>query len=588
MAASGGQACAENAQRMASPGGLDMASGQQQECMADETRSPPTREDPPWDSWPPLLLATLGDTPAPRASCFDTKGMYVYTAHLVALEGHVSPSPSPVPPCLRTVQTPLCANHWAKSLSGHPDRQLVAVIMRGITQGFRIGYRRGGPLRSTLRNMSSVMATPYPVQQFLDSECAAGRMVGPLPRQGFLNIHVSRLGVIPKSHQPGRWRVILDLSHPDGASVNDGIDTALCSLAYTTVDEAAARILQLGRQTLLAKVDVEAAYRNVPVHPEDRWLLGMLWKEAIYVDTVLPFGLRSAPKLFTALADALEWVLQQEGVSCLQHYLDDFFTMAPAGQQQCAANLAIIRRVCVQLGLPLKEEKIEGPSTSLVFLGIEIDTDRMELRLPTEKLSRLRGQLAAWSNARRRSKRALLSLIGQLAHACKVVPAGRIFLRRMIDTAMKARKLEHWVFLSAEFRSDLAWWQRFITVWNGRSLMDLHAFTWNPAISFSTDASGSWGCGALWGSNWFHCPWEGHWRECSIACKEMLPIVMAAALWGHQWHNCQVQVWSDNMAAVQVVNKLTSPDPILMHLLRCLHFFAAHYAFKLRAAHVAG
>ena len=61
-----------------------------------------------------------------------------------------------------------------------------------------------------------------------------------------------------------------------------------------------------GREALIAKVDVKSAYRQVSIHPADRWLMGILWKGSLYVDTALPFGLLSAPKIFTAVADAVE------------------------------------------------------------------------------------------------------------------------------------------------------------------------------------------------------------------------------------------------------------------------------------------
>ena len=66
----------------------------------------------------------------------------------------------------------------------------------------------------------------------------------------------------------------------------------------------------------MAKMDIKSAYRNVPVHPKDRRLLGMEWEGATYIDTTLPFGLRSAPLIFSAVADALAWMMQQRGVSC--------------------------------------------------------------------------------------------------------------------------------------------------------------------------------------------------------------------------------------------------------------------------------
>ena len=80
------------------------------------------------------------------------------------------------------------------------------------------------------------------------------------------------------------------------------------------------------------------------------------------MDAVLPLSLQSAPKVFTAVVDALEWCLLRAGVTLSQHYLDDFLTMGLPGQEQCAANLKTIQDVCQQLGVPFKVEKNEGPS----------------------------------------------------------------------------------------------------------------------------------------------------------------------------------------------------------------------------------
>ena len=76
--------------------------------------------------------------------------------------------------------------------------------------------------------------------------------------------------------------------------MNDGIDPEFTSLQYLRVDEVAARVTRMG---VLAKVDIEAAYRQVPVHPQDRPLQALRWENQVYVDPRLPFGLRSAPKI---------------------------------------------------------------------------------------------------------------------------------------------------------------------------------------------------------------------------------------------------------------------------------------------------
>ena len=69
-------------------------------------------------------------------------------------------------------------------------------------------------------------------------------------------------------------------------------------------------MLSLGKGTLLAKVDIESAFCNIPVHPNDRHLLGMLWNNKLYIDTLLPFGLCSVPKIFNSVADALQRIVK--------------------------------------------------------------------------------------------------------------------------------------------------------------------------------------------------------------------------------------------------------------------------------------
>ena len=70
----------------------------------------------------------------------------------------------------------------------------------------------------------------------------------------------------------------MDLSHLAGHIINDGIEPELCSLTYALIDDAAATVTELGRGTMLTKLDLENVYRIVPVHPDDRWLLGMEWE----------------------------------------------------------------------------------------------------------------------------------------------------------------------------------------------------------------------------------------------------------------------------------------------------------------------
>ena len=75
--------------------------------------------------------------------------------------------------------------------------------------------------------------------------------------------------------------MITDLSHPPGFSVNDGINADLCSLKYVSVDTITETVVAMGTGTLLAKVDIESAYCLIPMHQEDRHLLGIQWHDSI-------------------------------------------------------------------------------------------------------------------------------------------------------------------------------------------------------------------------------------------------------------------------------------------------------------------
>lgn len=154
---------------------------------------------------------------------------------------------------------------------------------------------------------------------------------------------------------------------------------------------------------------------------------GMQWDNHLYVDTVLSFGLRSAPKIFCALSDTLEWILHSKGISSCLHHINDFVTFGSANTLQCQQNLQLITNTCQELGVPLQTEKIEGPACKITFLGIEFNTDRMIMRLPEDKLHHLQHLIGNWITKKKAAcKRDMLSSIGELAHACKVVSPGRI------------------------------------------------------------------------------------------------------------------------------------------------------------------
>ena len=379
-------------------------------------------------------------------------------------------------------------NEWEPFLDRHPDRQFAAFMHRGLSFGFRIGFDRSRPLGRPPRNFQSVTRNPETVDRYIAGEVATGRLVVSTASWTRKN----PIGIIPKPHQPGMFRLIVDLSSPQGCSVNDGICQSLCSLSYTSVDQAARLVAACGKGALMAKTDLRSAYRQVPVHADDQHLLGIEWGGQTYCDRALPFGLRSAPKVFTAVADGLAWALCCVGVVNCVHYLDDFLFWGPPATPVCAEALTVATDLCERLGLPTAPDKTVGPSTTLTFLGIEIDSCSQQLRLPDAKLTRLRSTLREWARKRSASKHELLVLLGLLGHAATVVRPGRTFIRHLIDLSKKPRLASQKVRLNLDCRADLSWWADFIESWNGVALFpDLP-----PGPTVISDASGTWGCGA--------------------------------------------------------------------------------------------
>ena len=132
-----------------------------------------------------------------------------------------------VPPAATAISTPLDASSWKKFLADHPNRLLKDFFINGIVEEFRIGFRQQQEqLQSAKRNLSCALQHPDTAKSYLNEEVSVGRVAGPFPRSLVPHAHVSRFGVIPKNHQPNKWRLIVHLTN---GSINSGIPSELCS-----------------------------------------------------------------------------------------------------------------------------------------------------------------------------------------------------------------------------------------------------------------------------------------------------------------------------------------------------------------------
>ena len=276
-------------------------------------------------------------------------------------------APSVTLPGFEKVSSPVNVQRLATALLDHPDHSLVNFLLNGFTQGFDIGYR--GPITTgSCRNLLSARTHHREVSAALAKEVSRGHTAGPFEASPFPVLHVSPLGAVEKKDTS--YRIILDLSSPRGESVNDGIDRLEYSVRYQSFDDAVDLVRALGVGTSMAKVDIKHAFRLCPVRPQDFLLLGMYWDSQFYFDTRLPFGGRSSPFIFNTFADALAWILVFVcGIPYVLHYLDDFFIASPQGGELCNTYVRLVEDAFSHLGVPIAEDKLEGPSTRLTYLA---------------------------------------------------------------------------------------------------------------------------------------------------------------------------------------------------------------------------
>ena len=262
--------------------------------------------------------------------------------------------------------------------------------------------------------------------------------------------------------------------------------------------------------------------------------------------------------------------------------------MGPQDSKACQENLDIFETACQKLGVPLDVEKVEGTATSITFLGVELDTVKMEIRLPEEKLLRIRHELSGWLRRKRATKHDILSLVGLLQHATKVVQPREPFVSRMYTTAARVKELDFYMKHNKEFCSNLIWWDTFLSSWNGLSLLQWVSHLPEADFIIQMDASGTWGCGAFCHGYWLQWKWPPNWMAVPIMAKELIPILFSCVVWAPLLAKHSVLVQYDNLSLVEALAKGSYRDPEVMRLLRCLWFFVAFYDIELQVTNIAG
>ena len=468
---------------------------------------------------------------------------------------------------------------WEEELKDDFDREF---ILNGIKNGFDIIDKNATPLRVECNNHKSAQPGS-PLYDQATAQVLKEIQMGHYEVVSEPPSIVSPMGVIPKPD--GGVRLIHDCSLPKGQSVNDYC-TSDWHQKFSRVDDAASLVTE---GCFMAKVDLQAAYRHIKLSAHSKQVTGLKWqfgKKTVYLrDTRLCFGSKLAPGIFHRITQAVRRMLIRHGLTATVVYLDDFFIKADTFQD-CLAAMNMLISLLRKLGFHINWKKVVDPTTKITFLGIEIDSIAMCLRLPDDKLLQIRHELSLFLHRKRASKKQLQSLAGKLNFCASVVYGGRVFSRRIIDTINLLKEGNHKIRLNNSIKADIRWWHTFMTSFNGRSML----LDKQPVTSVFTDSC-NLGAGAIYNGDWYYAYWPLDWPEVAdfhINCKEILAIFLAVCRWAPVWANKRIYIQSDNVTSVSTINRCTSANPFIMSCLRTLFWLSAKFNFHITAKHIRG
>ena len=267
-------------------------------------------------------------------------------------------------------------------------------------------------------------------------------------------------------------------------------------------------------------------------------------------------------------------------------YVDDFFIVAPDAAA-CQDGLTTMLHTCALAGFPVQPSKVTSPATEVKFLGITINTISGTLSIDRARLLEVIELVNDFLSRSSVTKRRLLSLIGKLAFASRVVKTGRAFLGRLIQATKSTKFLHFSVKLTREVKADLIWWRDSVESHNGVAMIP-PPWSTETAITVYSDAS-DLAMGCYCHPDWFSSPYVStlaRARDFSINWREMYAALTALATWAPRFRGLNVCFQIDNQAVVGALSKHYSPAPHLMALIRQWCLLIVQYDINPRPVYI--
>ena len=477
------------------------------------------------------------------------------------------------------LQSQLNPDVWEKYLSHYWDQQLCYLIR----YGFPLDHKQESPLNHDFKNHNTATEYEDDVKAYLQEEKQFGAILGPYDTCPLENMHFSPFLTREKPGAPHR-RVIVDLSYPEGFSVNAGVDAdkyldTPFILTLPTIDNITQKVKENSKGSFLYKIDLSRAFCHVKIDPKDYNLLGLQISNEIFYDSCLPFGFKHGSAIFQRISDSIRYIMNSLGFK-VTNYIDDIIGHSVCSQAFDSFNTLF--KLLTELGFDISQKKIVTPCTKVTCLGVDIDTENFTISIPKEKVQEIMQICNTWATRQCCTKRELQSLLGKLLYITKCVKSSRFFLNRMLEVLRKSQKRVK-IDLTPEFHRDLNWFLNFIPKFNGSAFF-VHQ---NIQYEIELDACLQ-GLGARCGNQVYALKIPLKFENMSIVHLEMINILVAIRTWAILWQGKNIRIHCDNQAVVSVLTSGRTRDALLAAIARNILMETAAHGICLRTVHISG
>ncbi len=472
---------------------------------------------------------------------------------------------------------------WEKYANVINDKTVVQYVKFG----FPVGHEHRIMPISSNTNHSSAIQNPKDIDEYIATEMAHGAMIGPFKEKPMQWFMTSPLMSREKANSTKR-RIILDLSFPKGTSVNDGIPKEsylgqYFRLKLPSVLTLRDRLRDLGPGAFIWTKDAKRGYRQLRSDPLDYPLLGIHWKNLFFLDVAVPFGIRNGAKAMQQVSQAVVDILNSHKLHCLA-YIDDLAS-AHSTRAQANKSFAKCTEILKELGITEAVEKQQEPSTTATWLGIQFDTEAMQMRIPQSKIDQTLNIAEKWVNKSICTQGELRSLLGKLFFLTYCSTTLRLFSNRMLG-ALRGTSEYDMVTLDTEFHKDLTWIRSFLPRYNGVDII-MKPLTHEHDIVVDSCLTGG---GGHMGNIWFTCKFPKCIldKDMTIAELEMVNTMVALRLFCEKVAGKIVRVLCDNSATISILQTGRGKCPVLLQCARKIWEMTAKFGVEIQVEHIAG